>query len=230
MPRRPATAAKHDRYPRGQGEQLRADLIDAAIEMLAEGGGIEAVSVRAVTARAGVTATALYLHFGDKEQLLDAVKDRCFGELRRFVLDAEQRTGPDPRAQADAMCLAYLAFAEQRPGYYRVLFHNGRGPAPAAADTATEDTATEDTAAEDTAAGAEDIGAWPQSAADAFGDLLRGVSRCLTDERDPFEVATLVWAGLHGLIGLRAMRHFPFPPADRYVKALLDAHLSAHPG
>jgi AcrR family transcriptional regulator len=209
MPRRPAPPAKHDRYPRGQGEQLRADLIDAAIELLAEGESIEAVSVRAVTARVGVTPTALYLHFGDREQLLDAVKDRCFGELRRYVLAAEEQTGPDPRAQLDAMCLAYLAFSRQRPGYYRVLFHAGRGPAPGPEH-------------------APDPGGWPPNAVEAFGDLVRGVARCLTDQREPAEVAIQVWAGLHGLAGLRAgMRHFPFPPAERYVKELLDAHLSA---
>jgi len=211
MPSRPAPPAKRDRYPRGQGEQLRADLIDAAIELLADLEDIEALSVRAVTARAGVSATALYMHFSDKKQLLDAVKDRCFTELRRYVLDAEQQAGSDPLAQAEAMCLAYLAFAEEQPGYYRVLFHTGHQPNPDTDQTPNPE-------------------AWPQSAADAFGDFVRGVSRCLTDQRDPAEVATLLWAGLHGLIGLRTMRHFPFPPADRYVQALLDAHLHQHLG
>lgn len=214
MPRSTAAAAGRGRNPRGQGDKLRTDLIDAAIDLLAENGDFEALSVRAVTSRAGVTPTALYLHFADKEQLLDEVKDRCFSELRRYVLEAEEQAGPDPRAQADAMCLAYLAFAGERPGYYRVLFHTGHGPAP---DTG-----------HGPAPGAgqpPDPGTWPQSAADAFGDLVRGVARCLTDRRDPFEVATLVWAGLHGLVGLRAVRHFPAPPADRYVRLLLDAHL-----
>jgi AcrR family transcriptional regulator len=209
MARRPAPPAKRDRYPRGQGEQLRADLVEAAIVLLAELGNFESLSVRAVTARAGVSPTALYLHFGDKEQFLDAVKDRCFGELRRYVLDAELRAGLDPRVQANAMCLAYLSFAEERPGYYRVLFHLGHRP-----DLDTGQ--------------APDSLAWPQNAADAFGDLVRGVSRCLTDGRDPVEAATMVWAGLHGLVGLRTMRHFPFPADDHYVRALLDAHLHQH--
>ena len=206
MPRSTSAARGRDRNPRGQGERLRADLIDAAIDLLAEHEDFEALSVRAVTSRAGVTPTALYLHFADKEQLLEEVKDRCFTELRRYVLDAEEQPGPDPRAQAEAMCLAYLAFADERPGHYWVLFHAGHGPAPGTRQ-------------------APDPGAWPQSAADAFGDLVRGVSRCLTGKRNPDEVATLVWAGLHGLVGLRALRHFPAPPVGHYVQLLLDAHL-----
>ena len=39
------------RNPRGQGERLREALIDAAIELLADLQDVEALSVRAVTAR-----------------------------------------------------------------------------------------------------------------------------------------------------------------------------------
>jgi AcrR family transcriptional regulator len=208
-PERPARA----RNPRGQGERLRSALIDAAIELLAELEDVEALSVRAVTARAGVSPTALYLHFADKDELVTAVKERCFVELRAYVLAAEERSGPDPRAQAEAMCLAYLAFAAERAGHYRVLFHTRRSAGTA----------------EPSPAPATDIDAipGPPAGAEAFGDLLRAVSRCLKegDGRDPFETATVVWAGLHGLAGLRTLAHFPFPSVQRCVTLLLDAYV-----
>ncbi|MGA2927242.1 MAG: helix-turn-helix domain-containing protein, partial [Solirubrobacteraceae bacterium] len=87
---------------RGQGKRLRAGLIDAAIELLAGLQDDDALSVRAVTARAGVSPTALYLHFDDKEQLLAAVKQRCVGELRGYVVDAVASPGAAPRMMAVA--------------------------------------------------------------------------------------------------------------------------------
>src|SRR5947209_1999139 len=126
----PTRSPTRARNPRGQGERLREALIDAAIDLLSDLQDVEALSVRAVTARAGVTPTALYLHFADRDDLLTAVKDRCFGELRRYVLDAvleaERRAVADLRTQTERGCLAYLQFAADHPGYYRVLFHTRR--------------------------------------------------------------------------------------------------------
>ena len=203
------------RNPRGQGERLRAALIDAAIELLSDLGHVDALSVRAVTARAGVTPTALYLHFADRDQLLAAVKERCFGELRRYVLTAEEQSAPDARAQADAMCAAYLQFAADLPGHYRVLFHARRTP------RSTDSTADETNLTE--------LG-WPPNAAESFNDLVRGIDRCLPaglpDDRDAFQTATLVWASLHGYASLRqTLPHFPFRAPETYVKQLLDAQL-----
>jgi AcrR family transcriptional regulator len=209
----PALDAPRARNPRGQGERLRAALIDAAIDVLSEVADVEALSVRAVTARAGVSPTALYLHFADKDELLAAVKDRCFAELRGHVLQAEQAAAPDARRQAEAMCLAYLAFAAEQPGHYRVLFHTRRS------SDADEGQSTIDATAA--------LASWPLQAAEAFRDLARGVGRCLNDGRDVFEVAMMVWTSLHGFASLRAIRHSPFPSAARYVAVLLDAYLDS---
>ena len=200
------------RNPRGQGERLREALIEAAIDLLADLQDLESLSVRAVTARAGVTPTALYLHFADKDELLAAVKERCFGELRRYVLAAERRPAIDARAQLQAMCLSYLAFAAELPGHYRVLFHTRR------------------TSSTDANAPAPSIleRGWPPNAAESFQDLLRGVKRCLPEGRDAFGTATMVWAGLHGYAALRGtLRHFPYPLPEEYVDLLLDAQLEA---
>ena len=61
------------RNPRGQGDQLRAALMEAARDLLLELGDQDKVSVRAVTARAGVSPNALYIHFATKDELLSAV-------------------------------------------------------------------------------------------------------------------------------------------------------------
>ena len=198
----PRTSARA-RNPRGQGERLREALIEAAIELLADLQDVEALSVRAVTARVGVTPTALYLHFADKDELLEAVKDRCFEELRSYTLTAEQQAGPDPRTQLEHHILAYIQFAADLPGYYRVLFHTRRGPEP------------------NTASLPSNLGTL------AFGDLVRAVERCLPPERDPFPVALMIWAAEHGYASLReSLRRFPFPDPPTYVSQLLDAYLT----
>jgi AcrR family transcriptional regulator len=199
----PSRTSARARNPRGQGERLREALIDAAIELLADLQDVEALSVRAVTGRVGVTPTALYLHFADKDELLEAVKDRCFEELRSYTLAAEQQAGPDPRTQLEHHILAYIQFAADLPGYYRVLFHTRRGPEPKKASLRSS------------------LGAL------AFGDLVRGVERCLPPERDPFPVALMIWAAEHGYASLReSLRRFPFPDPPTYVSQLLDAYLT----
>lgn len=63
------------RSPRGQGDQLRTTLMETARELLLELGDQDKVSVHAVTARAGVSPTALYIHFATKDELSSAVME-----------------------------------------------------------------------------------------------------------------------------------------------------------
>jgi AcrR family transcriptional regulator len=206
----PTRNSSRARNPRGQGERLREALIEAATELLAELQNVEAVSVRAVTARAGVTPTALYLHFADKDELLETVSDRCFGEFRSYLLAAEEQAGPDPRTQLEQTCQAYLRYAAEHPGHYRVLFHTRRS------------TPTNTTSPPSSVLELE----WSKTGIESFEDFVRRVKRCLPPGRDPYPVALMIWAGEHGYVGLRETSgRLPFPDPATYIKKLLDAHL-----
>jgi AcrR family transcriptional regulator len=198
------------RNPRGQGERLRAGLMDAARGLLLELGDQDKLSVRAVTARAGVSPNALYLHFADKEALLSAVMIASYKELRAFLQAAVPRDG-DPIEQLRAYSLAYLQFAQQRPGIYRVLFMTKvrEGvPIPAPGVPPGED-----------------------EGVDAFNDVLEIVTRCLPAGSDPFTQAAYIWAGLHGYAALRqAIPAFPWPAEHDYVDRMIQLHAGAHPG
>ena len=193
------------RNPRGQGERLRGVLINAARELLLELGDQDKLSVRAVTARAGVSPNALYLHFADKEALLSAVMIASYKELRTF-LQAAVPPGGDPIEQLRAYSLAYLRFAQQRPGIYRVLFMTKvrEGvPIPAPGAPSGED-----------------------EGVDTFNDLLAIVSRCARAGPDPFTQAAYIWTGLHGYAGLRqAIPAFPWPAEHDYVERMLRLYL-----
>lgn len=101
---------------------LRAALLLAARGLLDEG-GVPAVSLREVARRAGVTPAACYRHFADKEALLTALAVQGFDEFAQALKGACEGAA-EPFAE---MGIAYVAFAVQRPGMFRLMF----GPAVA---------------------------------------------------------------------------------------------------
>jgi AcrR family transcriptional regulator len=58
----------------------REEILDVTLA-LAEEGGLNAVSMRGVASRLGVTPMALYHHVGDKRALMDALVERLLAEL-----------------------------------------------------------------------------------------------------------------------------------------------------
>ena len=108
-------------HARGEGARLRGELIDAASRLLAELGDAERLSVRAVARAAGVTAPSTYRHFPDKRSLVRAVVEERFRDFDR-VLDQAQAGSSDPFDALKRRCRAYLRFAREHPGHYRVLF------------------------------------------------------------------------------------------------------------
>jgi AcrR family transcriptional regulator len=103
------------RYHHGQ---LRAALVDAAERIIAER-GLDAVTLRSVSAVARVTHAAPYYHFRDKEELMAAVAQRGFEDLTRRMLEAR---GTSPRTRLLAICEAYVRFARDEPARFRVMF------------------------------------------------------------------------------------------------------------
>jgi len=79
MPAKQMTKPRQ-RNPRGQGERLRDDIIEAASRLLADPAA-PPLTLRAVAREVGVAATSVYLHFDDIESLILAVADRLFTEL-----------------------------------------------------------------------------------------------------------------------------------------------------
>ena len=120
MPIKPArTSLKRRRAPRGSGEQLREEILDATTELLLETGHAKAVSIRSVAQRVGVTPPSIYLHFADKDALLDAVCARYFEKLDEEM----QRAAADQPSRIDvlrAQGLAYVRFALKTPELYRI--------------------------------------------------------------------------------------------------------------
>ncbi|NMO02315.1 TetR/AcrR family transcriptional regulator [Gordonia sp. TBRC 11910] len=115
------TVRRRMRSPRGSGEQLRGEIITAATELLVNHGSRDAVSVRAVASRVGVTPPSIYLHFADKDQLLDAVTAASFEKLDEVLAQAGDGLD-DPLERALAEGLGYVRFAIGNPVLYELAF------------------------------------------------------------------------------------------------------------
>ncbi|GAA4611897.1 TetR/AcrR family transcriptional regulator [Actinoallomurus liliacearum] len=116
----PARRSARGRYPRGQGERLREDIISAALRMLDELGDDQALSLRAVAREVGIAATSVYIHFEDRDTLVLAVLERFHQDLIQAVDQAES-TAADPVAKLRARIHLLGAWVRRHPGLYKVL-------------------------------------------------------------------------------------------------------------
>ena len=99
---------------------LRRALLDEALAMIRVD-GVEALTLREIGARVGVSRTALYRHFADKRALLAIVANEGFRMLRHELATAWE-DGGRTRAAFEAMGVAYVRFAVDNPSHYRVMF------------------------------------------------------------------------------------------------------------
>lgn len=105
-----------DAYHHGH---LRAACLRAARELLEED-GTAGLSLRAVARRAGVSPTAPYRHYADRDALLAAVAAEGYRELAGYL--AEAHTAPATPDDLAAVATAYVRFALEHPALFRVMF------------------------------------------------------------------------------------------------------------
>ncbi|MEU7611198.1 WHG domain-containing protein [Micromonospora sp. NPDC049204] len=183
------------RNKRGEGAQLREEIVSAAGTLL-DGGDPQSVTLRAVAREAGISAPSIYAHFPDLDSILLVVAQRAFAALEQELAGPDD---PDPAERLRAISAAYLTFAERQPHRYRLMFGSvwdasqARDRTPALAD---------------------DLAVLGMG---AFEVIHRTVAECaakgLSTSADPFADATALWVGLHGLAQLRvATPLFPWPP------------------
>jgi len=111
------------RSPRGQGEQLRQEILAAVNRLLAEWGGVEKLTMRAVANEVGTTAPSIYLHFTDKTELVWAALSDKYIELAARMADADlTAVSGGPRERLRAQAHAYCRFGFDNPGHYRLMY------------------------------------------------------------------------------------------------------------
>jgi AcrR family transcriptional regulator len=99
---------------------LRRALLDGAMLLLEREGPL-GVGLRAAARLAGVSQTAPYRHFRDKEAMLAALAEEGLRELGARIAAAIERNR-DPRAALVAIGEAYVNLAAERPNLFRLMF------------------------------------------------------------------------------------------------------------
>jgi AcrR family transcriptional regulator len=100
---------------------LRRVLIDAALQLVGEGGP-DAVSVREAARRAGVSPGAPFRHFPSRDALMQAVAEEA---QRRFRTEIEAALAgapaDDPLGRFRCLGLAYLRWAMRNPTHFEII-------------------------------------------------------------------------------------------------------------
>jgi len=167
---------------------LKEALIEAARRFIAER-GVGGFTLVDAARLVGVTPAALYRHFRGREALLEEVAGRGFKDLAERLARALTGRGT-PLERFTRMGEAYLAFAEEEPGYYAAIFDvRSVGLSPDAERPNPFDLLLE---------------ALRSTFPDGFGGV------------DPRFVALEVWALSHGIATLSAAGQLPKIGPDKY--------------
>lgn len=193
------------RSPRGTGDQLRCEILNAARELLARTGSAELMSIREIARQVGVSAPSIYRHFADKDALIDAV----LAQVMENMAAALEQAGvgvTDPLELLRQQGLAYVRFAREHPAQYRMstTIHEAR---------------------------AVQVDQVLGSA--AFAHLGRAVQGCMDAgifaAGDPIPVMLEMWAAAHGIASLLiAKPNLPWGDAEKATDNVLRAACIGH--
>src|SRR5262245_53506374 len=157
-----------------------SEIFAAARDLLAAKGE-RAVTMRAVAERVGITATAIYRHYRDKDALLEEIAGEGFQALAARCRAASEATR-DPVDRLRRMMVACVDFSLERPETSFSMFRARRKRARRFPVDFRKDPGP------------------------VFGLALEQVEACLRAERirrdDALETTLLLWAQVQGLLGL----------------------------
>lgn len=198
-PRRSARKAK------GDGHLRRAEILLAA-ERIFVAHGYEAATIRKIADEVGVSSTALYMHFHDKDQILLEI---CTGAMQELLTNNRQISAMpiDAVARVRMMLEAYVGFALQHPNAYRLVFCSS----PAMDEIRRQH--------ETMQIGAECL--------DRFASVIREIAaQGRLRVGDPRSAHQVLWAACHGMITLMVTKpDLDWAPPEELTGVMLDGLL-----
>ncbi len=187
-----------------QVEDFRDELCRVAASHFARD-GYDAVTMRALAGEIGVSAMTPYRYFESKGAIYREVRARSFMRFGSRVAEAA-RDVADPVERLRRLFHAYLDFATDEPGAYRIMFEF---EPPADAEPSPQDRAL---------------------TATTWGPLLQTLQDVVDQdfaEGDPLTLAHLCWTQVHGLASLHIANRLNFERSlDELREPLVDALLT----
>jgi AcrR family transcriptional regulator len=171
---------------------LRREILDAAREMfVAE--GYQNVSMRKIADKIGYSATSIYLHFKDKNDLLNQICEETFVRLAQNI-NAIYHLSDNPLEKLRSGMREYIYFGLKNPSQYTLVFIT---PLP------------------------RDYEPSEVLSGEAAFDTLRNViGECvaanLLKSNDIELISQILWAGLHGITSL-LIQHCGFAFVEREI-------------
>ena len=176
----------------------RRSLLDAA-GVLLDLGGVEAVTLREVGARSGVSRSAAHRHFADKQSLLTVLATSALSELGD-VLEVLAAGDDSPVECLRSALLSLVTVGRTRPHLYRLMFTTPTGDTTAAVRAA-------------------------ERAQDLFLDIVGRI----TGPRQARRYGALLLTTAHGITGLDLSGHLDLDKWHTNAEELVDTIISLLP-
>jgi AcrR family transcriptional regulator len=100
---------------------LRLRLLRTASKIISEE-GIKKLTMRSLSSKVGVSRTAPYRHFENKDALLLAIAEEGFNELTSRYQKINRDKSSDSLTRLQNIGLAYIEFAIKNPGAFKLMF------------------------------------------------------------------------------------------------------------
>ncbi|MFI4934616.1 MAG: TetR/AcrR family transcriptional regulator [Caulobacterales bacterium] len=197
--------AKSARKAKGDGHLRRAEILEAA-ERIFVAEGYEGATIRKIADEVGVSSTALYMHFRDKDEILHEI---CLVAMQTLLeQNSEIAARPiDSVVRVRLMLEAYVRMGLEHPNAYRLVFCSTVLPG-----------------SEDKRAATAEIGS---QCYDRYSGVVREIAasgRLRAGDADSASQA--LWAACHGLVALMITRpNFAWAPAGELTGVMVEGLL-----
>jgi AcrR family transcriptional regulator len=117
------------RKPKGGGHERRGEILAAAARIF-NSDGYDGATIRRIADEVGLSSTALYMHFRDKDEILVEICQGAMEQLLTLAADIASQNKPAVQRARD-MVEAYINFGLDNPSTYRLVFcSHGRHLSP----------------------------------------------------------------------------------------------------
>lgn len=185
--------------------QKRDQILDAAMAVFEKEGGEDALSFRRLATELGLSYSAPYRYFADKQELVNALRARAFRWIEAEMREAIEGFS-EPEQQLESLAAAYIRSGMAHPHRYALMFFALEQPEGRRCSIELK-AAKRD---------ALDVCTQVIAAGQARGDFPRAI--------DPLTASHLFWIGAHGLVSLQVAGQFVM---GRDVKVLVPTLIHA---
>jgi AcrR family transcriptional regulator len=193
---------KSARKAKGDGHMRRAEILHAA-ERIFVRDGYQGATIRKIADEVGVSSTALYMHFRDKDDILLEICAGAVGALLAQNTAIAARPGC-PIERVRLMLDAYMRFGLENPNTYWLTFCSAA-----------------DELASDKHVVAADL---REQCYERFKSTIVLIAQEGRLRSNVDTAAQVLWAACHGLIGLRLGRPLiEWAPDEELMTAMLDS-------